>query len=209
MANYEKKTPAIFKKDLAANKYDTVTAARRAVGRMSEWTDSDKNTARSWIDKHFGAPSANPKAAKTPKAPKADKPKAPVKKAAKAPAKAKKQAAAKKEPKAKTTKPRAKRTPPAEATSDAERIHNANAKVSTLHAVLTTMKEAKELGASESDVAIGARRAQAALIQVVDEVMQMTGGPHVDPAEEQKVAILKGAAPKGNSAGQAQPILPG
>lgn len=92
---YDKLSLASFKEALKeGDKYKSATGARRAVGKATTLSASDKDAARKLIDAHFGedssakaAPSKKapkaPKAAKTPKAPKA------VKKVT-APAKAKK-----------------------------------------------------------------------------------------------------------------------
>lgn len=59
--NYEKLSPAKFKDNLASGKYQDNTSARRAIGKASSWSDSDKDKARALADAHFG--SETPKAA--------------------------------------------------------------------------------------------------------------------------------------------------
>jgi hypothetical protein len=72
--NYEKLTPETFVTKLKGNQYESLTGARRAIGKAS-WSDADKESARAKALKFFGdngaAPAAKP-AAKTaaPKAPK-------------------------------------------------------------------------------------------------------------------------------------------
>ena len=207
MAQYTKITPAIFKKRLSDEEYAEVKGARRAVGRMSEWSEQDKETARGWVNKHFGVTpdKATKKAPKAPKAEKAEK--AAPKRAAKAAAKkvAADKPAAKAAPKAKATKAAGKprgRKPKAQEPTNSERIRDVHDKVVTLQATLTTMKQAGELGAGETEVATGARRAQVALVQVVDEIMDMTGGSPVSTEETKKVELLKKVALKGNNSSE-------
>ena len=66
MAEYEKVTPAKFRKRLKEGHYNSLTGARRAIGRMSEWSDPQKARARGDAEKYFdGAPA--PSAKKTTK----------------------------------------------------------------------------------------------------------------------------------------------
>lgn len=74
---YEKLSVKSFKESLAQGKYDSPTAARRAVGRASTLSETEKDQCRRVIDQHFGASPAPTKAAKTPKAEKAKSEKAP------------------------------------------------------------------------------------------------------------------------------------
>lgn len=211
MAQYTKLTPAIFKKKLADGEYKEIKGARRAVGRMAEWSEQDRDTARTWVNKHFGevpekkeAPKVKPVVVTTASK-KAAAAKAAPKKAAKAQAAPKKVAAPKAEPKVKAPKaagaPRG-RKPKAQEPTNSDRIRDVHDKVVTLQVTLSTMKQAGELGASDTEVAAGARRAQAALVQVVDEIMGMTGGSPVSTEDTQKIELLKKVAPKGNSAAE-------
>jgi len=65
MTHYEKLTVERFEQNLKDKKYDTLTGARRAIGKTSSWNEKEKEKARGIALKHFGgeAPSA-PKAAK-------------------------------------------------------------------------------------------------------------------------------------------------
>ncbi len=99
MPNYTKITPADFKNKLKNGDYESLTGAKRAIGKMSEWNDKDKDTARGYASKHFGeAPAPKKPAAKKVAAKAAPKkaPKKAVKKSAKKPAKAAAKAAPKK-----------------------------------------------------------------------------------------------------------------
>ena len=121
-----------------------------------------------------------------------------------------------KAPKAKAEKPQAKkaskpRAPRAQKEApipDATRIQLANYKVGTIQQALTTMKQAKELGASEASVAHGAKTAQEALVGVVQEVMNLTSSAPMSADEAAKAELFKKAAPKGNSAGEIPSVIP-
>jgi hypothetical protein len=52
---YEKLTVKSFKDALASKKYETPTAARRAVGKASTLSDTEKDQCRKAIDNHFGS----------------------------------------------------------------------------------------------------------------------------------------------------------
>lgn len=73
MANNTKVDIAVFKNKLKNGEYETLTGARRAIGKVQGWTDKEKDSARAIAEKHFeGAPAptkAKPgrKAKKAPK----------------------------------------------------------------------------------------------------------------------------------------------
>ena len=75
-----------FRKKLKSGHYDSVTGARRAIGKMRTWEEKDKEAGRRAVDKHFGATPSKPAkprpaAKKTPKrAPKKAPSEAPTKK---------------------------------------------------------------------------------------------------------------------------------
>src|SRR3990172_6962731 len=56
---------AQFKDNLKNGKYESVTGARRGIGKFKDMTEEEKNAARKIADKHFGA---EPAAAAAPKA---------------------------------------------------------------------------------------------------------------------------------------------
>jgi hypothetical protein len=91
--NYEKLSPEKFAINLKAGKYAGLVGARRAIGK-SDWSDADKEKARTTAEKHFGGAPAVKKAVKAAKADKAEKKPAKATKPAKAvkPAKAAKKA---------------------------------------------------------------------------------------------------------------------
>jgi hypothetical protein len=72
---------AQFKDNLKNGKYESVTGARRGIGKFKDMTEDEKNAARKIADKHFGAEpaaAAAPKAAAKKVAKKAGKKAAPV-----------------------------------------------------------------------------------------------------------------------------------
>lgn len=219
MASYEKITLAVFKKKLDGGNYASLTGARRAIGRMTDWSDEDKKKGQALASKHFGeapakasakaaAPKAKPVVVTTASKKAATVAKKATKKATKStPAKPKavkapKAAKVEKPKAAKTPKPRAPRAKKEAPMPDATRIQLSNYKVGTIHQALTTMKQAKELGASEASVAHGAKVAQQALVGVVQEVMNLTSNTPMSADEAAKAELFSKAAPKGNSAGE-------
>jgi hypothetical protein len=210
---YEKITLAIFKKKLEEGNYTSLTGARRAIGRMSDFSDEDKKKAQALTNKHFGEASpkmqpvvvttASKKAAAKKKAEK-PAPKRATKSTPKPAAKTK----AEKPQAKKASKPRAPRAQKEAPIPDATRIQLANYKVGTIQQALTTMKQAKELGASEASVAHGAKTAQEALVGVVQEVMNLTNSAPMSADEQTKAELFKKAAPKGNSAGEVPSVIP-
>jgi hypothetical protein len=89
--NYEKLTPEKFVTKLKAGEYESLTGARRGIGK-ADWSDADKEAARTKAEKHFGGVPAPAKKTATKKAPAA---KTPAVKAAKAGAKVGRKASAK------------------------------------------------------------------------------------------------------------------
>lgn len=75
MASYEKLTLDRFKGALKEGKYESLTGARRAIGKTTSWTAKEREAAQELANKHFGG------------APSTPKPKAAAKKTAKAGAK--------------------------------------------------------------------------------------------------------------------------
>jgi hypothetical protein len=224
MAEYEKVTPAKFRKRLKEGHYETLTGARRAIGRMSEWTDQQKNRARNEAEKYFdGAPA--PKAKKAAKKKVAKKT---TKKAAKKVTKKKatKKKAAKKGPlarhharnkrKAAAKKKAARKSAPV---SQMTSVQQANMQVGTIDQALQSMRTARELGADETEVAKGAKKAQQALTAIVEELCGTVSQSNLSDeeqaaAESLAVAAATGAGPNGqkgqpaSSPGVAAPVVP-
>lgn len=65
MPAYNKLGFSDFKARLKNGDYESATGARRAVGKC-DWEDSEKQSAKTLIDKHFGVEATPAKAAKTP-----------------------------------------------------------------------------------------------------------------------------------------------
>ena len=65
MANaYTKVTLADIKRRIKDGQYDTIAGANRAIGKASELTDSEKDSARRAAASHFGEEAAAPRPAK-------------------------------------------------------------------------------------------------------------------------------------------------
>lgn len=114
MTHYEKLTVERFEQNLKDGKYDTLTGARRAIGKTASWSDKEKEKAKAIALKHFGG-EATPAPKTTKKVGgKAAPKKAAAKPAAAAAPAAKKvvvKAAPKKAAKRVEAAPRAERTP--------------------------------------------------------------------------------------------------
>jgi len=72
---YKKKTLKDFRADLESGRYESVTGARRAVGKFAEWSEADLKSAHKLINAHFGDEATKPvaKAAKSAKVAKGKK----------------------------------------------------------------------------------------------------------------------------------------
>lgn len=65
--SYDKGSFESFKASLKIGKYETATGARRAIGKLSQFSADDKEKARKLVDAHFGeTSSSSPKATKAP-----------------------------------------------------------------------------------------------------------------------------------------------
>ncbi len=226
MADYEKVTPARFRQRLKDSQYKNLTGARRAIGRMSEWTDKEKDSARKYAEKHFGGGgAASAKPAKKKAAKKVAKKKATKKTAAKkaAPKKTTKKRAAKKAAPKKAAKKRAtKKAAPKKRQSrkkaapapQMNSVQEANMKVGTITQALQSMKTAKELGAGETEVAQGAKAAQRGLTQIVEDLCGTVAQSQLSEAEQAEAEKLAKAAAASahagaNGAGHPDPSSPG
>ncbi len=66
MASYEKLTLDRFKGALKEGKYESLTGARRAIGKTTSWSEQERTSAQALANKHFGgAPIAAAKPATT------------------------------------------------------------------------------------------------------------------------------------------------
>lgn len=73
MANYQKLTLEMFQANLKEDKYETLTGARRAIGKTASWSAKEKEKARELANKHFGSDGSTKAAVKPAKAKKAAK----------------------------------------------------------------------------------------------------------------------------------------
>lgn len=160
MTQYTKLTPKTFKQKLDAKEYKVLAGARRAIGKVSDWSEADKSKAQGWINAHFGvtgdaAPSMSVKKTTKKKAVKKKAAKKAVKKAAKkAPVKAvfktptkrvaKKAVKAAKAPKQKAYSPRVQTS--ADKTMLAE-INIVGERVGTVAQAIKVLEVAKTHGA--------------------------------------------------------------
>lgn len=173
VAKYQKIDLAAFKKKLSAGEYANLTGARRAIGRMTTWSEAEKNKARAAAEKHFaeGAPASSPKKAakKTPK-------KAAKKSKSAAPAAAKPPKAPAKKAVKKVRKPQAKAKGSAVRTGVPvkERIEEANRLIDGFGSALGRAEEAKNLGAPNEAVRAAAKEAMDGLTMTVNYLCQLT-----------------------------------
>lgn len=58
MPAYTSMGPSDFRNKLKNGEYANLTGARRAIGKMKQWTESDKDNARNYATKHFGGDTA-------------------------------------------------------------------------------------------------------------------------------------------------------
>lgn len=164
MANtYERLDLAGFKKKLAEGGYKDLTSVRKGVGRLRDWSEADKNKARSLAEKHFGGEAPAPKTAgkKTPKKAARAKAEKPVKEAA---------------PKKAVRKVR-QQPEEVQMTSGVpliERIHETNYQIETFGKAIEHMAKNKQLGCPSNVVQEGAKAAQEGLIAAVNNLCVMT-----------------------------------
>lgn len=174
-AKYEKLDLAAFKKKLAGGEYKDLTGARRAVGRMTTWSEADKNKARALAEKHFGGATPAKPAKKVAK--KAAKKKVAKRKAVKKVAK-KKAKKAKAAPAAKRSVKKVKRKQAKggdqEVTSVMGRIQETNAQIEVYGKAILHMGRAKDIGCPASDIQEGAKAAQGGLTAAVNNLCVLT-----------------------------------
>jgi hypothetical protein len=181
-ATYEKFTLDTFKKKMKKGGYKDLGGARRAIGRMSEWTEAERDKARAAAAKFFGGEAPKKAAKKTAK-------KATAKKTAKkvaskkATKKAAKKSAKKTTVKKKVTgRARAKRKPADPPVM--ERIQQQKLRIGTISEALNAMRTAKELGATATEVQEGAKVAQKGLTSSVNELCRLTTEAVSEPAAD-------------------------
>lgn len=211
MAEYEKVTPAKFRVRLKDDQYKNLTGARRAIGRMSEWSDGQKTRARNEAEKHFEGASASPKKPVTKKATTKKTTKVAKKVVAKKTKSKKGGALARQNQrnKAKAVAKKAK-TPAPIVNEEFNLVQRANLKVGTIAQALESMRVANSLGASETDVAKGAKTAQHALTKIVEDLCGVVAQGQLSEEEQVEAEKLaKAAAAGANGAGYIAPSSPG
>jgi len=190
MAGYEKFTLKSFQKKLADGDYKDLGGCNRAIGRMSTFSEKDREKARELARAHFGEGSAAPKKTKAKKVSATKAPKAGKKAAKKVSAtkgKARTKAAAPKAPKAAKQSPAKKAArggPPTRQSPD--RIETANRIGESIHRKLESLELTRRLGAPSEEVAEGAKRAQKALTQVIDALGSSVASLLGEMSDEEK-----------------------
>ena len=200
MAGYDKITVKDFSKKLDDNGYSSLIGARRAIGRMTTWTGAQRNKARSIAAKYFGEeipPEAAKKTSKKTKKKAAKKGLAaspPKKEAKKTVKKTKTRSVKVSTQSAGSSKAGVKKSSGKKAkgggvspSTQQETVHDkldvANAKTNAMRNVLDQVERTKSLGAPESDVAAGAKKAQAGLSRIIDEICALTDQIVNEPSE--------------------------
>lgn len=176
---YNKLTVANFKERLKADNYKNATGARRAIGKMSTWSDAEKASAHKLVNKHFGDDAPAPVAKKTSKKRKKTaktsnkktaekvpvkrgKKKVSAKKAGPKKKKVSKKKVSKKSGKKRATKAASSKESPAG--SEYARIHIVGELVGTVSHAMKAMDLAKNSGV---DVVGGMQRAQNVLTKAI------------------------------------------
>jgi len=229
MTEYAKSTVKDFQTRLEAGGYAGITGVRRAVGRMSTWSDAQKAKALTLGEAHFEGSAPAKKAIKKVAKKRGRPPKAkaePEKKVAKKrgrPPKVKTapveavavvQDAPKKVPGKRGRKPG---TTSVKVQSAAmHMVDESDRKNDLIHKMLINMEINKRLGAPESDVAAGAKMAQKVVGQLVAEIYALTDailepGADATPTKEERQAAeaFERAALAANPGGNGVLLTPG
>lgn len=168
----DKVTMAEFEKRLADGRYDTLTGARRGIGKMAGWSDKERAAANEKADAYFskGGKKVAPKAKAAPKKAKTKAPKAP--KVAKAPkaAKAAPQRAARGSRKAAVAAPASQLELPL--STEISKAQASIERSKALGEILNNAVRTKELGATEADLR---KVAAAASRDLVDSIHSLLG----------------------------------
>lgn len=208
MAEYEKVTPAVFRQRLKGGHYASLTGARRAIGRMSAWTDKQRNRAQSDAEKHFESGEAVAKPKKVAK-------KVSKKKAEKKVADVSASMTENQRPSNKLAKKAAKKTKVRKdvdegpSVSQTNKVALENLKVGTISQALQSMSVARELGAGETEVAQGAKAAQLALTTIVEDLCSIVTQNQLSEEEQLSLENLaKAAATSAGANGGENRIVP-
>lgn len=198
MAGYEKSTFSDFKERLNSGHYESIAGARRGIGKM-KLSKEENERAQVLATKHFGE--SAPAATKAPRKVKTTK-KVAKAKAAKAVKVPKAKAAAVKPAK----EPRQKRGRKAAPAADQQAMDQ-TIRIGTIQQALKAMQDAKSLGAPTSEVAEGARKAQVALVSIVNELCPRDSMQPTAEDLRQAEALSKAAkAANANGNGSSEPV---
>jgi chemotaxis protein histidine kinase CheA len=219
MPTYTKLSPADFRKKLKNGGYKDLTGARRAIGKMQEWSEAERDKARNAAAKHFGeeAPAPTKKKAKKKAAKKAAKAKPAKKmpkkrakkKAAKKPAKAspgpgrgRKKKAAKKTTKASAPKKRASAKSGVDVDARIESTRNA------VQAYAEAVDVLKKCQTQQHSVEAGLKSAADGVTQLIS-AMQTDIVQPLTTAEQRGAELFAQAAPGAVVPGVNPPVVPG
>lgn len=223
MPTYTKLSPADFRKKLKNGEYESLTGARRAIGKMQEWSEGERDKARAAAAKHFGdeAPPPKKKAAKKKKAKKKAAAKPAKKAAKKMPKKRAKKKAAKKAAKAAAPGPgrgRKKKTAKKTKTSSPKKRASAkpavdvDANIESTRQAVQTYAEAvdvlKKCQTEEHSVEAGLKSAADGVTQLIN-AMQTSVVQPLTAAEQRGAELFAKAAPGAVVPGQTPPVVPG
>lgn len=199
MANNTKVDIAVFKNKLKNGEYETLTGARRAIGKVQGWTDKEKDSARAIAEKHFeGAPvtaKAKPgkKAKKAPK--KAATARAVLAKAAPAeptpvgPGKGRKKKASVKAAPAKKAGRRAAAPAPVVEGNMRATVETTAQAMGMLSEGTSILQKIKEYG-SGVDVSVGLRQIAVTATKLIEQLDRCIVSPLSAQAQDQRSADL-------------------
>jgi hypothetical protein len=226
MPKYNKLSPSDFRKKLKNGEYESLTGAKRAIGKMQEWTEKERNSARTAASKHFGEePAPAKKVAKKTSKKKATVKKAEAKKATtkKTAKKTAKKAASKYGPgkggmpkPEKAKKASAKKAAPKKSASKSkeanieQHIETAARAMGPLTTALEALKQCKEFG--EVDVSKGLTVIADTTTRLVEDldrnvVQHITQHENAQAAKFAQAKPIQGAPGNGAGAPLAQPQM--
>jgi hypothetical protein len=162
----DKVTMAEFEKRLSSGAYESLTGARRGIGKMAGWTEKERNAAREKAEAHFAGKGGKAAPKKAQKAPKAVKAKAV---AAKAPT-----PKVAKEKKSRAPRAKAEGHPQLELPIDdtIARVHASKAKSEAVSSILNNIDRLRGLGGPDAEL----KKAVAALTKdLTESVKQLLG----------------------------------
>jgi chemotaxis protein histidine kinase CheA len=224
MPTYTKLSPADFRKKLKNGEYESLTGARRAIGKMQEWTESERDRARASAAKHFGEETPAPKkktkkkaakkaAKKVAKKAAAKTAKKAAKKAAKKPAgpgpgRGRKKKAAKKTKAAAPKKPAPKKQPKAGKQPGVDVDARIESTRNAVQAYAEAVDVLKKCQTEQTSVEAGLKSAAAGVTQLIERMQTDIVQPLTD-AERRGAELFSRAAPTAVVPGTTPPVVPG